>query len=222
MRYCKKSYFDITYCFGCKKFNSAPFLMKIGANKAYLRGVSVAILNRLQPVFIGPVWSGFSSVFFFKKTTLQPVWFGFFGSVQSGFDLFLVHRTGPLNPRVTYKEHILNNLTSKGLMRHVQGTACQPVQLTERNGSYYRPNKLSPLSDEDLKKHKDSVDSYDQKEAQVQEIIYETVSKSVTIFFHCSTLVTIVLLRLSFSLWTFTCIALLLTHSLIRSLVVYT
>ena len=80
---------------------------------------------------------------------------------------------------VTYKERILNNLTSKGLMRHIRGTARQPVQLIERNGSFYRPNELSPLSDEDLEKHEDSVDSYDQKEAQVREIIYKTVSKSV-------------------------------------------
>ena len=64
-------------------------------------------------------------------------------------------------------------------MQHVCGTACQPVQLTEHNGSYYHLNKISPLSDEDLEKHEDSVDSYDQKEAQVQEITYETVSKSV-------------------------------------------
>ena len=85
MRYCKKSYFDVTYCFGCKKFNSAPFLLKIDANEAYLQGVLVAILNRLQPVFIGPVRSRFSSVFFFKKTELQPVRFGFFGLVQTFF-----------------------------------------------------------------------------------------------------------------------------------------
>ena len=98
MRYCKKLYFDVTYRFGCKRFNSAPFLLKIGANEAYLRGVSVAILNRLQPVFIGPVRSGFSLVFFFKKTELQPVRFGFFGLVWSGFNLFPVHRTGPSNP----------------------------------------------------------------------------------------------------------------------------
>ena len=45
---------------------------------------------------------------------------------------------------------------------------------------------------------------------------------SVMIFFHCSILVTIVPLQLSFSLWTFTCIALLFIHSLICSLVVYT
>ena len=63
---------------------------------------------------------------------------------------------------VTFKERILNNLTSKGLMRHIRGTARQPVQLTERNGAYYRPNELSPLSDEDLEKHEDFVDSYHQ------------------------------------------------------------
>jgi hypothetical protein len=59
---------------------------------------------------------------------------------------------------VTFKERIINNLTLKGLMRHVRGTAHQPVQLTEHNGSYYHPNELSPLSDEDLEKHEDSVD----------------------------------------------------------------
>ena len=80
MRYCKKPYFDVTYRFGCKRFNSAPFLLKIGANEAYLRKASVAILNRLQPVFIGPVQSGFSSVFFFKRPNCN--WSGSVFSVQ--------------------------------------------------------------------------------------------------------------------------------------------
>ena len=98
MRCCTKSYFDVTYCFGCKTCNSPPFLLKIGANEAYLRGVSVTFLNQLQPVFIGLVWSGFSSVFFFKKTKLELDWFSFFSSVWSSFDLFPVHRTRPSNP----------------------------------------------------------------------------------------------------------------------------
>ena len=46
---------------------------------------------------------------------------------------------------VTYKERTLNNLTSKGLMRHVRGTAHQPVQLTEWNGSYYCV-RISPVA----------------------------------------------------------------------------
>ena len=64
-------------------------------------------------------------------------------------------------------------------MQHIRGMACQPVQLTELDGSCYRPNELSPLSNKDLEKHEDFIDSYHQKEAQVQEIIYDTVSKSV-------------------------------------------
>ena len=70
MRCCTKSYFDVTYRFGCKTCNCPLFLLKINANKAYLQGVLVAYLNQLQPVSIGPVQSGFSSVFFFKKTKL--------------------------------------------------------------------------------------------------------------------------------------------------------
>ena len=80
---------------------------------------------------------------------------------------------------VTYKERILNNLTSKGLTRHVRGSARKPVPIVERDGSFYRLNELSPLSDEDLEMLEDAIDTYDQKEAQVREIIYETVSKSV-------------------------------------------
>src|SRR5271168_3495880 len=80
---------------------------------------------------------------------------------------------------VTYKERVLNNLTSKGLMQHVRGTARKPIQLIEQHSAYFRPNELAPLSNEDLEEHEDFVDSYHQKEAQVQEIIYDTVSKSV-------------------------------------------
>src|SRR5271168_4870543 len=80
---------------------------------------------------------------------------------------------------VTYKERVLNNLTSKGLMQHVRGTARKPIQLIEQHSAYFRPNELAPLSNEDLEEHEDFVDSYHQKEAQVREIIYDTVSKSV-------------------------------------------
>ena len=100
MRYCKKLYFDVTYHFGCKKFNSAPFLLKIGANEAYLQGVSVAFF---EPVATGFYWSSskrFFIGFLFQedRTATSPVRFFQFGSVRSGFDLFPVHRTGPSNP----------------------------------------------------------------------------------------------------------------------------
>ena len=69
--------------------------------------------KRIYKEYRLPFWTGcnrflsvrFEAVFhrfsFFKKTELQPVRFGFFGSVRSGFDLFPVHRTGPSNTRYT-------------------------------------------------------------------------------------------------------------------------
>ncbi|KAF8155630.1 hypothetical protein B0H34DRAFT_659656, partial [Crassisporium funariophilum] len=79
---------------------------------------------------------------------------------------------------ITYKERILNTLTSKGLKRHVTGSARKPTELIERSGDYYKPNSLSPLSDDQLEEHEKEVDIYDQKQAQVREVIYETISKS--------------------------------------------
>ncbi|KAJ7585399.1 hypothetical protein C8J56DRAFT_717393, partial [Mycena floridula] len=80
---------------------------------------------------------------------------------------------------ITYKERSMNSFVAKGLRWHVMGTAQTPVTLVERNGSFFKPNMLSPLSDADLEKHETEQDEYDQKEAQVQELIYETVSNSV-------------------------------------------
>ena len=78
----------------------------------------------------------------------------------------------------TYSERILNYLTSKGFRRHVQGTARKPETLSERNGSYYKSGSLAPLSDEELEKHEDSVDTYDQSQAAVREVIYRTIDKT--------------------------------------------
>ncbi len=77
-----------------------------------------------------------------------------------------------------YQERVLNTLTSKGLKRHVMGTARKLVVLTERDGDYYKPGWLAPLSDEDLEKHEQEQDLYDQHQATVRDIIYRTVDKS--------------------------------------------
>jgi hypothetical protein len=37
-----------------------------------------------------------------------------------------------------YSERVMNYLTSKGLKRHIQGTACRLADLVERNREYYR------------------------------------------------------------------------------------
>jgi len=80
---------------------------------------------------------------------------------------------------VTYKERIINNLTSKGLIRHITGTVKKPTTLLESNGIYFHPRNLQPLTDMEVDAHKLLMNTYDQKQAQVKEIIYETVSKSV-------------------------------------------
>ncbi|PBK59629.1 hypothetical protein ARMSODRAFT_899028 [Armillaria solidipes] len=79
---------------------------------------------------------------------------------------------------ILYKERIPNAATSKGLKRHLTGTAKKPAKLTENNGDYYKPGELTPLSDDELKKHLKLQDEYDQKEALMREIFYETVSNS--------------------------------------------
>ena len=78
----------------------------------------------------------------------------------------------------TYSERILNYLTSKGYRRHVLGTARKPETLVERNGSLYKPGSLAPLTDEELEKHEETVDTYDQMQAAVREVIYRTVDKT--------------------------------------------
>ena len=77
----------------------------------------------------------------------------------------------------TYSERILNYLTSKGFRRHIQGTARKPEQLIERNRSYYKQGSLAPLTDEDLEKHEETIESYDQMHAAVREVIYRTIDK---------------------------------------------
>ena len=78
----------------------------------------------------------------------------------------------------TYSERILNYLTSKGFRRHVQGTARKPEVLIERNGSFYKSGSLAPLTDEELEKHEEMVDTYDQSQASVREVIYRTIDKT--------------------------------------------
>ena len=72
----------------------------------------------------------------------------------------------------------MNYLTSKGLHRHVMGTARKPESLQESNGSFFRGNSLAPLTDEEIEKHEEIQDSYDQMQAAVREVIYRTVDNT--------------------------------------------
>ncbi|KAJ7231727.1 hypothetical protein B0H12DRAFT_986303, partial [Mycena haematopus] len=80
-----------------------------------------------------------------------------------------------------YKEMVFNAITAKGLRRHATGTAKAPAELVSRDGEYFFPNRLAPLSEDELEEHETKIDEYLQKQAQVRQIIYETVSEAMFI-----------------------------------------
>jgi len=82
---------------------------------------------------------------------------------------------------VMYKERIQNHLTSKGLLRHFLGTARKPKEVEERNGRVHETGKAVPMTDDEFEAYLDSVDTYAQKEAQVKEVLYDTLTKMVTL-----------------------------------------
>jgi hypothetical protein len=79
---------------------------------------------------------------------------------------------------ITYKEWILNTLTHKGFRRHIAGTARKPAELEKKPDGLYLPGGKTALTDDEVEAHEKTVDEFAQKEASVQEVIYETISKS--------------------------------------------
>jgi hypothetical protein len=75
----------------------------------------------------------------------------------------------------------MNYITSKGLKRHLLGTARKPAELTELDGDYYKQGSSAPLGDEEFEIHEKSQDEYEQKEASVREVIYRTIDSSTFI-----------------------------------------
>ena len=59
------------------------------------------------------------------------------------------------------------------------GTVCKLVALSEIIGDYLKPGQLAPLSDEEMEKHEQEQDLYDQHQATVYDIIYQTVDLQV-------------------------------------------
>jgi len=80
---------------------------------------------------------------------------------------------------VTYKERLRNHLTSKGLVRHINGTAKKPVEVEIINDKTHKKGSSTPMTDNELKMYYDSFTDYEQKEAQVRNVIYKTIPKSV-------------------------------------------
>jgi hypothetical protein len=86
---------------------------------------------------------------------------------------------------ITYKERVLNTLTHKGLRRHVNGSVRKPDDLQWRNKTatvaegFYKPDGTKPLSEDEIEEHEKKIDEYEQKQASVREVIYETISRSI-------------------------------------------
>jgi hypothetical protein len=79
----------------------------------------------------------------------------------------------------TYKEWVMNTLTSRGLKRHVIGMAKWLTKIKLRDdGEYYLKGQMAPLNEDEIEEREVKMDKYAQKQAQVQDIIYETVSQS--------------------------------------------
>ncbi|KAF9470536.1 hypothetical protein BDN70DRAFT_821266, partial [Pholiota conissans] len=85
----------------------------------------------------------------------------------------------------TYKDRVMNHLISKGLARHIRGTARKPVGLIQMKGKFYKADadltateSLVPLDEDEIEKAETEVDSWEIKQAQVREIIYATVSRT--------------------------------------------
>lgn len=84
----------------------------------------------------------------------------------------------------TYSERVMNLLTSKGLKRHVLGTARKPIELMTKEGAkgaYFKPGSDKPLNDDEIEKHEVEKDEFEQKQAAVREVIYRTIDNTTFI-----------------------------------------
>jgi len=79
---------------------------------------------------------------------------------------------------LTYNKRVLNTATAWRLHHHLVGTALKPSTVVEKDGKFFKANNPEPLSEDALNKHETSVDAWEQKEAQVRELIYNTVDNA--------------------------------------------
>ncbi|KAJ7077652.1 hypothetical protein B0H15DRAFT_781096, partial [Mycena belliarum] len=78
---------------------------------------------------------------------------------------------------IHYSERIITHAKSKGLGRHLAGTARKPAELTQRvTGEWFIAGTNTPLDDEKLEKHEEKQDEYETKESKLRDIIYQTIS----------------------------------------------
>jgi len=83
----------------------------------------------------------------------------------------------------TYLEWINNAIIAvKRLQRHLSETVHKPEELVEQDGKWYKMKgenqEARPLTNDELDKHENKIDVYQQPEVQVCKIIYGTIDKS--------------------------------------------
>ena len=85
---------------------------------------------------------------------------------------------------VTYRERVTNTMTHKGLRRHFLGTKRKPATFTELDKKFYKTEDQKKkervaLTDKQVEEMEEAIDEYEQIEASVREVIYETISQSM-------------------------------------------
>ena len=82
-----------------------------------------------------------------------------------------------------YQEQLENAITAtKGLRRHLHGTTWKLEELEQcSDKKWYIKGTTTALTNEEIEKHEDAINIYEQQEAQVWEFIYSTVDASTFI-----------------------------------------
>jgi hypothetical protein len=80
---------------------------------------------------------------------------------------------------ITYRERITNTLTHKGLKRHVLGTARTPTEIEIKSNKVYKKGGTKELTSTEIEAIEKAFDEFEQKEASVREVIYETIGQSL-------------------------------------------
>ncbi|KAJ7738875.1 hypothetical protein DFH07DRAFT_752395 [Mycena maculata] len=78
---------------------------------------------------------------------------------------------------VYYSEVLLTHAKSKGLHRHLAGTARKPPEIVKDVvGDWYIEGTNIPLTDDEVEAHLKKRDDYEMKESKLRDLIYQTVS----------------------------------------------
>ena len=78
---------------------------------------------------------------------------------------------------LTYQEKVVNAIKARKLRRHLTGTARKPVDIVEKEGKFFSFSGTE-LTSKQLDEHEDELDVWEEKEAQLRELVYNTVDNS--------------------------------------------